>query len=54
MNFNDNHVVKFRFFKEFSNYLCLGMELCVGGNLTDWIISQKSVTSISHEDYEEQ
>jgi hypothetical protein len=54
MNFNDDHVVKFRFFKEFSNYLCLGMELCVGGNLTDWIINQKAAAKTPDQAYEEQ
>ena len=40
---NSPYVIGFKFFKEFTNYLWLGMELCQGGNLTEWIIrSQKS------------
>jgi serine/threonine protein kinase len=51
--FNHPNVVKFRFLKNFSNFLCLGMELCVGGNLIDWILRQRIISYESDEAYEE-
>ena len=48
-----NNIIGFRFFKEFSNYLCLGMELCTGGNLTDWISEQKLMKGKSEKQHEE-
>lgn len=49
---NNPYVIGFRFFKEFTNYLWLGMELWVGGNLTEWIIHNSSidVPEIEHEE----
>ena len=38
---NSPYVIGFKFFKEFTNYLWLGMELCRGGNLEEWIIRQQ-------------
>ena len=38
-----NNIISFRFFKEFSNYLCIGMELCMGGTLTEWISEQREL-----------
>lgn len=47
------HLIGFRFFREFHNYLCLGMELCLGGTLTDWIIDQrKNIHNKSEEDHD--
>lgn len=51
--FNHQNIVKFRFFRNFSNFLCLGMELCVGGNLIDWILRQRIISYDCDEAYEE-
>jgi serine/threonine protein kinase len=51
--FDHPNVVKFRFLKNFSNYLWLGMELWVGGNLNDWIQRQRIISYESDESYEE-
>lgn len=53
-SFDHPNVVKFKFLKNFSNYLCLGMELCVGGNLTEWVKHKRSVNNLSIEEYEEE
>lgn len=47
------NIIEFRFFKQYSNYLCLGMELCTGGNLTDWIAEQRKIKSKTQKDHEE-
>ena len=47
------HIIGFRFLKEFSNYLWLGMELCVGGTLSDWIKEQKQIEKSNKEHDEE-
>ncbi|CAI2382963.1 unnamed protein product [Moneuplotes crassus] len=47
------NIVKFRFLHNYSNYVCLGMELCLGGTLMDWIIQQRQVEYPSFEEYEE-
>lgn len=53
-SFNHPHWVKFKFYKYFSNFLLLGMELWVGGTLTDWIRDQREIKNQSIEKYEEQ
>jgi calcium/calmodulin-dependent protein kinase I len=52
-HFDHPNIVKFKFFKNFSNFLCLGMELCLGGNLTEWIKSQRSKKTVTQKEYEE-
>lgn len=47
------NIIGFKFFKNYSNYLLLGMELCTGGNLSEWIQEQKknkAKSSIQHEE----
>ena len=51
--FNHPNIVNFRFLKNFCNYICLGMELWVGGNLTDWVIEQREIQYEDKETYEE-
>lgn len=48
------NIIGFRFFKEFSNYLLLGMELWIGGNLHDYIKEQRKIQDKSQEKYEEE
>ena len=51
-NLRHKHIIGFRFLKEFSNYLWLGMELWVGGNLSDWIAEQKKIEK-SHKQHDD-
>lgn len=47
------NIIEFRFFREYSNYFCLGMELCIGGNLTEWIDDQRKIKGKTQKDHEE-
>lgn len=47
------NIIGFKFFKEFSNYLILGMELWTGGTLSEWVkekVNNKERTSEQHEE----
>ena len=46
--------MEFKFFKEYTNYACLGMELWVGGSLSEWIQKQKLTPNVDTEKYEDQ
>jgi serine/threonine protein kinase len=50
---NPENLIEFRFYKEYANYICLGMELCTGGNLTEWIEDQRKLTNKSQQAHEE-
>ncbi|CAI2361104.1 unnamed protein product [Moneuplotes crassus] len=48
------NIIGFKFFKEYSNYLLLGMELCTGGNLQEWIKEQRAIKNKSQEKHDEE
>lgn len=48
------NIIGFKFFKEYSNYLLLGMELCTGGNLQEWVKEQRKIKDKPSEKHDEE